>query len=75
MNPSSNKSSCWCSPFRCLSSCFSCKKKEPERQEQYVVNRVSIAVMGTHISHTQPTHHRERTWKYSNGKMSYIIEQ
>jgi hypothetical protein len=55
-----------------LSSCFTCcKKKSPEKSTQLVVNSVSIAVMGTHIAHSEPTHHRERTWQMKNGKMTY----
>ncbi len=71
------KTSCWCAPIRCLSSCFTCcRKKKNQRPSQYVVNTVSVAVLGTSSqTHSPATHHRERTWKLSNGRMSYEKDQ
>lgn len=68
------KTSCWCAPCRWMSSCFTCCKKKPVRTAQYAVNQVSIAVLGTPTTiqpQAPPSHHRERTWKLSSGRMTY----
>ncbi len=63
--------SCWCAPCRWIVSCLPCcKKKTPSQQTVY---SVSVAAIGTPTVQPEPTptHHRERTWKLSDGRMTY----
>lgn len=68
-----------CAPFRWIASCLPCcNPNRTDRPLQYSVTKVSVAVLGTPTIQSQPTpatHHRERTWKLSNGKMSYDVRQ
>ena len=57
--------SCLCAPLRWI-CCY--KPKSPKQTS--VVAQVAIPVITTH---TVQSHHRERTWKLSNGRMSYEV--
>lgn len=64
--------SCWCAPCRWIVSCFPCCKPKPKQtSRQYAVNNVSIAILVSPTLKPVPAHHRERTWKLSDGKMTY----
>jgi len=69
--------SCWCAPFRWISSCCSKDEVKPTmpviHTPQYLINQAAMAALTSTPSLTSqiPGHHRERTWKLSNGRMSY----
>lgn len=62
-------SSCWCAPFRWLTKCC-CKK-----QEEQNIAITQVVVSSIQGANPKPSHHRERTWKLSNGKMTYDVER
>lgn len=64
----------FCAPCRWITTCCSqCRKTTVNADTQEATSQISIAVLGkTEIQIPMtPTHHRERTWKLSNGRMGY----
>ena len=61
------ETSCWCAPIRWIYKCCSSPPPSPTLQP---ITQVAVVAIG---NQPQPTHHRERTWKFSNGRMSYEV--
>lgn len=60
------QTSCFCAPFRWISRCC----YTPPSPTLQPATQVAVNAIG---DHSHPTHHRERTWKLSNGRMTYDI--
>lgn len=61
------QTSCWCAPFRWISRCC----YTPQSPTLQPITQVAVHAIANQNTH--PTHHRERTWKLSNGRMTYDI--